>query len=298
MSNELFLIPQIIEHINEDSSGIFTCKACDIKLSTTNPASQYQTQKVIQNTVRVSSSLYTMNLGALSAYKKPLNTYQVVEQSGTSYITPPRVNWNQMSDRPSPSVQRLTTSIVKNRPGAMSPGGTGVDIKHNSYDRYLRRLKGKAPLRRGLVTETYGEPLLFNRAYPIYGGKNVKTAIINKCNCATADDYNLVYQYPVNPIFNVAYTFNVGDWIFAKKKATDIKLYKAIIKRIVNNYATIEFTDGFIVSTHISNLRIYYKCDCNQTDFPVSIIDKYLDDNEFIASYNASALFCEAGAVL
>jgi len=33
------------------------------------------------------------------------------------------------------------------RPGAGSPGGIGVDIKHNCYERYLNRIKAKQPLR-------------------------------------------------------------------------------------------------------------------------------------------------------
>lgn len=65
------------------------------------------------------------------------------------------VCWNQQSDRPVPSVQRgiiptgqsslnrRHTSVTSSRPGCQTPGGAGCDIKHNSYDRYLNRLKGK-----------------------------------------------------------------------------------------------------------------------------------------------------------
>jgi hypothetical protein len=66
----------------------------------------------------------------------------------------------------------------------MSPGGSGVDIKHNSYDRYLNRLKGKKPIRRGPIPPAFGLPYIpFNRAEPIYGGKVMKTSIVNNCNC-------------------------------------------------------------------------------------------------------------------
>ncbi len=37
------------------------------------------------------------------------------------------------------STECTKRSITSLRPGAMSPGGSGVDIKHNSYDRYLNR---------------------------------------------------------------------------------------------------------------------------------------------------------------
>jgi len=68
------------------------------------------------------------------------------------------VNWNQSSDRSNASVQTLVrvthgnstkASITRERPGSQSPGGKGVDIKHNSYDRYLARKKAPA-----LRTET------------------------------------------------------------------------------------------------------------------------------------------------
>ena len=77
-----------------------------------------------------------------------------------------------MSDRPRPARQVTKVAsgtsyhtsstrhtITRLRPVAMSPGGVGVDIKHNSYDRYLNRLKGKTVLRRGIVLPTFGADL-------------------------------------------------------------------------------------------------------------------------------------------
>ena len=37
----------------------YSCRQCNQNLASNNPASQYQRQKLIQNTVRVQSSLYT-----------------------------------------------------------------------------------------------------------------------------------------------------------------------------------------------------------------------------------------------
>jgi len=163
----------------------YRCSGCDTNLTSNTPANQYQRQKIIQNTVRVPSSLYTMNLASLSAYQKPENALY-------------RVNWNQMSDRAVPSVQKSNatgttyhssstkSTITRLQPGAMSPGGVGCDIKHNSYDRYLNRLKGKSALRRGTIPYDFGFGLknyTFNRAFPIYGGKTTKMNIINGCNC-------------------------------------------------------------------------------------------------------------------
>ena len=90
------------------------------------------------NVARIPASEFSMNLGAFHVF------------------TGSRINgqtWNQSSDRavehvtknPVPSHGNSTkTSITRPRPGALRPGGKGVDIKHNSYARYMNRLKGKA----------------------------------------------------------------------------------------------------------------------------------------------------------
>ena len=169
--------------ITENCEGkiSYRCRSCDTNLTSNTPADQFQRLKLIQNTVRVASSLYTMNLAGLNAYQKPI-----------IYGVP----WNQMSDRAAPAVQKTYVptkggtigsnstkhTVTGPRPGAQSPGGVGCDIKHNSYDRYLNRLKGKAPLRRGEVPPYFGAPIPFNRAFPIYGGKTIKTSIVNNCN--------------------------------------------------------------------------------------------------------------------
>ena len=264
-----------------------SCRGCNNNLAGNDPASQYQRQKIIQNTVRVSSSLYTMNLAGLTVYKKPLKVYQKVEQSGSVYFAPPSVNWNQMSDRPIPSVQTAVTSsgssyrgsstrhtIVRNRPGAMSPGGVGVDIKHNSYDRYLNRLKGKSVLRRGVIPPNYGEPIPFNRAYPIYGGKTIKTGIINNCDCPDITDNSLadvrIYGSRLSAlqdlILSVHYEYHVGDFVWAKKLDTETQLYKAEIISIDNNLYTIMFVDdGTVITTTVNNIFIYFDCQCSDS---------------------------------
>jgi len=174
-----------LNNIQQIPPFYYRWRNCDTNLTSNTPANQYQRQKLIQNTVRVHSSLYTTNLGSLSAYTKP-----PTEPYGG-------VCWNQMSDRPFPSVQhtyvptgrnstlnKRNTSVTSSRPGGQSPGGVGCDIKHNSYDRYLNRLKGKSSLRRGALPPGFGGPEIpFNVAYPIYGGKVMKTSIVNNCNC-------------------------------------------------------------------------------------------------------------------
>ena len=157
------------------------------RLNSSQPADQYQRQKIIQRTVRVAPTLYTMNLGALSTYQNPDDRYQV--------------NWNQMSDRKeahiqlpgasgtNPGANSTKRTITRMQPGALSPGGEGVDIKHNSYVRYLNRLKGKGPLKQEKTPKTFGDPIIFSLADPIYGGKTFKTGIVAGCVCE-ADEEN------------------------------------------------------------------------------------------------------------
>jgi hypothetical protein len=103
--------------------------------------------KVLENTVRVPSSEYTMNKSALNVYIPP-----IINPTKSLY----GVNWNQMSDRAVPGVVKTNvpsygnstrTSLTRMRPGSTSAPGKGVDMKHGSYERYLGRLKGKSVLR-------------------------------------------------------------------------------------------------------------------------------------------------------
>ena len=96
----------------------------------------------------------TSNHVGIGCDKKPLIT--PVVSSSTHQLdlisdsSRPTINhpWNQTSDKIVPSVQRRGGS-VRNIPGGQTPGGVGCDIKHNSYDRYLNKLK-----RRTHVKET------------------------------------------------------------------------------------------------------------------------------------------------
>ena len=253
-------------------------------------ASQYQRQKIIQNTVRVYASLYTMNLAGLSGYQKPLNVPQLVEQAGTRYIVPAKTYWNQMSDRARPSNQVTKVAsgstyhssstrhtITRNRPGAMSPGGIGVDIKHNSYNRYLNKIIGKAPLRRGVINSS-------NILSPMYGGKIVKTSIINKCDCPdnnqnSLEQDKLIYNYSHNlqdKILSVRYTFNIGDFVWAKKFETDTNFYKGEIINIIDELYTVKFSENMIRNIPYCELIIYFECNCTPS---LSFIEELLLTN-------------------
>jgi len=157
---------------------------CNTNLAGNDPASQYQRQKIIWNTVRVPASLYISDLAALSSYEAPLPLLGV--------------NWNQMSDRRNRSFQpnlvaggstyhasSVKHTITRCRPGAGCPGGYGVDVKHNSYDRYLHRLKGQGPVRRGTIPPGYGVAPVARLG--VQGGKVVKTNIVSGCNCPVTE---------------------------------------------------------------------------------------------------------------
>jgi hypothetical protein len=264
-------------------------RTCDTNLNSNTPANQYQRQKLIQNSVRVYSSLYTMNLGSLTAYQRP-----IPETHG--------VCWNQMSDRVLPSVQKATiptgfytsanrrnTSVTSSRPGCQTPGGIGCDIKHNSYDRYLNRLKGKGPLRRGIIPPTFGTPFIpFNPAYPVYGGKTIKTNIVTGCNCpdvyiAPSNRANLTEEVKIveddtkkqdiqiynNPLYQeypvVELSFKVGDSVYAIKTGTDFYA-KATIISVNDTIYVVEFEDGYTEIKNLDELKIYFPCNCDNVD--------------------------------
>jgi hypothetical protein len=252
----------------------YRLRSCDTNLTSNTPANQYQIQKQIQNTVRVYSSLYTSNLGPLSGYKRP-----ITDRDAGLY----GVCWNQMSDRPVPSVQRATiptgfanslnnrhNSVTSSRPGCQTPGGVGCDIKHNSYDRYLNRLKAKGPLRRGYVPPGFGAPIPFNPAFPIYGGKTVKTNIINGCDCPIQDkktdlleDIRLYRDPLIQAEPSGTYAFQVGDYVYAVEAGTHYYSKAIVIEVLANNNYLIEFVkDGDQETQNISQLLVYFPCNC------------------------------------
>lgn len=115
------------------------------------------TEKRIQNQVRVQESQYIDVLGATTIAKNYLN--KPANPEIASSIWSNRFSLRNQSDRHAPS--RTNTSIqtnlvniptrgnstrstiTANKPGAMAPGGYGVDVKHGSYARYLGKLKGR-----------------------------------------------------------------------------------------------------------------------------------------------------------
>jgi hypothetical protein len=132
-------------------------------------------QKKIWNQVRVPASVFSMNLAALNMASERL----------TNATNAKPLNWNQSSDSWVASQQTayhpthgnsLKSTLTSLRPGAGAPAGKGVDIKHNSYARYLGRKKA-VNIRTHAITPV---PL------PIQGNKTQAYGLINQsqqCNC-------------------------------------------------------------------------------------------------------------------
>ena len=157
---------------NSESYNVNQCVSCS---SCTNNirCSTEITQKRIWNQVRIPSSLYAMNVGSLTSAAERL-------QYG------PQVNWNQRSDRQDASIQTavhpshgnsLRSSLTSNKPGTCAPGGRGVDIKHDSYARYLNRKKA-GNLKTQPVNTRATKPIVGNKTYATNA---VATSI--DCNC-------------------------------------------------------------------------------------------------------------------
>jgi hypothetical protein len=153
------------------SYNVIPCVSCS-SCSSDIKCNEIITQKRIWNQVRVPSSLYLMNVSALTSAAERL-------QNG------PCVNWNQRSDRQHPSIQTAyhptrgnstKRTLTSEKPGACAPGGTGCDIKHDSYARYLNRKKAGS-----LRTQDTNKATTPNYGNKTYAINAVATSI--DCNC-------------------------------------------------------------------------------------------------------------------
>ena len=129
--------------VYDNSNSLFTIKIP--KSIHIDPSNAIQRQKQIQKVIRVDSSLYTMNLASLHVNSNDISASQVV-----------RGKYNA-SDRLQPHGKG---------------NALGVDIKHNSYDRYLARKKSQY-----LKTEQS------NNFVPKYGNKTMKFGLVYASRC-------------------------------------------------------------------------------------------------------------------
>lgn len=267
-----------------------SCRGCSKNMSSDDPAMINQRQKIIQKVVRINSSLYTMNIAGLNVYQSPSKNSQIVEQAGVNYVIPPGLNWNQMSDRARPAQQNVKTGSgstygssslrgtkVRNRPGAMSPGGLGVDIKHNSYERYLNRIKGKGLLKKGKVQ--------VNDEQRMTGGKDSRLAIVNNCFCEKDKNMNMNNMNNMKEfndvMYDIKYIFEENQTILVRKNKYNKIWYKGIIIGIFDNIYLIDFGNGISEEINISDYPIipYFKRDkCQELD-PEDLIELIENNN-------------------
>lgn len=159
--------------INSNNTRTGNCTGCKVTRNTFGPHHNLvkrAIEKQIQKTVRVSTSEYLMNKSSLNVAE---SRKKGIENDW---------NQNQSSDRLNRAIAKAVVpsrgnsssgSVTRLRPGSLRPGGQGVDVKHNSYDRYLARLKGRKVLR--LPTEPSGVN---------YGDVNtIKFNIVTSCKC-------------------------------------------------------------------------------------------------------------------
>ena len=201
-----------ILYINPETKQKFTfdCQSCnDVN----------QTNKIIQNTVRMKSSLYTVNLATTHVYN---------DDNDVSIL-----NWNQGSDRNIAHVQTTVVptrgnsvkqAITKIRPGSISPGGVGLDIKFNSYARRLERLKGKTC------------------------SKNM----VSSCNTTPYIEVSSIHS---------EYEFTVGEYCWALVDGLG-PFFKAIITNISGDDYTIQFLDSPTLYTRKKSELLIYACSC------------------------------------
>ena len=150
------------------SSRDYTCASCtDLTAADLRPA-----QKRILKTVRLASSDYTHSLA-------PQHVYDA--------SAPEHLPWHNTSDRavagvvhanvPSRGVNSTRSSVTRARPGACSAPGSGVDVKHGSYDRYLAKLKGRT------VGRSCGGNASAPAVTPLHGNKTQYYSIASAHSC-------------------------------------------------------------------------------------------------------------------
>jgi len=183
------------------------------------------------------------------------------------------VSWNQMSDRAVPSVQKSTVPSVRStrhsstssRPGGQNPGGIGCDIKHNSYERRLNRLKGKMVLKRGPIPANFGAPIVSTLVNPVSGGKTMTTNIVTSCVCSTANQ-NRIYINNNNYNLNDRNTtFSVGEKVYAIHAGEDYYSTATVTIKYSDVLYQVQFQkDDSLEDKPIGELKIYYNCVCDE----------------------------------
>lgn len=151
--------------LDQEFPDVIQCTTCSTSCNIGSNCEwnkQVSTQKKIWKLTGASSSQYQENLTAMS----------VIDSLG-----PCIKHWRQDSDRQSPghSTYYVPRSRTRDRPGGSGIISDGVDVKHNSYARYLVRKKGKTLI----VKHSLNISAL---PVPIKGNKQYANGFVTKCN--------------------------------------------------------------------------------------------------------------------
>lgn len=202
--NDLFT--QIDAGMNFDNEDFFTTAANQLQqltLAISNQAQASQAaymlgnklntivnnQKKIQRVVGVSESEFVSNLASAVVSNGSRLTQRQINTLTPASLRPfyGAGTWNQASDRALPAGSR----IKKPKTGSSIHVGVGVDVKHNSYARYLARLKGKN-LKVKNVSNTILQQIVntLNKNKPVVNNKPLPLMIVqqagktqNVCAC-------------------------------------------------------------------------------------------------------------------
>jgi hypothetical protein len=148
-------------------------------------------------------------------------------------------------------------------------------------------------MRRGVVPPNFGKPISFNPAFPVYGGKTMKTNIVDSgCDCpistpAVNEQQNIqIYNNPFwQPYPSGNLSFNVGDYVYAIQSGNTYYSRAIVIAKSEAIY-TIQFDNGTIQSATISDLLIYFPCNCTNNE---SIL---IPDNIQLSTEGISGINC------
>lgn len=125
----------IDECLAQDMPDVIQCRSCTNACTGSTECdwnNQLSVQKKIWKLVGASSSQYQDNLATMNVFGS---------------LGPCVAPWTQGSDRKSPGqpTSYVPRARTRGRPGGLGTSGEfakGVDVKHNSYYRYLARKKG------------------------------------------------------------------------------------------------------------------------------------------------------------
>lgn len=137
-----------------------------LKLATLN-------QKITKS-VGQSGGQYLGNLGSLEVWRDSscspvgLGNIETLASQASDRYKKARVPKTAVVPTRGNSTKRTQTSL---RPGALGPGGSGVDVKHNSYARYLAK-------KRGGVILGENTPVKINNSKRIVNNKFMKPSVV------------------------------------------------------------------------------------------------------------------------